>query len=389
MRQTCIAIQILFLLVCTAQCKRHTYTCDVDTSKKGYELAGAYDNCTVWKAQKSMTHIECNDIDIRATRLPLLEFDGSYAALNAAENWIQPFYTIASEDMSKYPPAPASINGVISVKFKSKDSVDAAFGFHNPLPQGICEDVQEDIYNTVLYDVLTIEQRAKYRLHGKQLRFIRDDDPDRDFLPRDKFDNETNPVGSGPLWEDIDPATKVFRSQDNNTYYYEPWSLYVSYNDPTVTDENLKGVRYCKVLSHQAILGWMLEKSFEENPVLITPAPPNVCNKPSAPYSGPNGSCLLYFALAQNYYCMDFTGPGFTPDSSKTKCETSDTYTNPVYSTSTCKDRASEIEAYIGSGYLGLTGICVIHCNQSNEFIWNIYTADPEPSCGNFDFFTP
>ena len=387
MKKTFIALQILFLLLCTIQCKPHSYTCDVDTSLTGYELAGAYDNCTVWNAQKTMTHIECKDIDIRATKLPLLEFGGSYAVLNAAENWIQPFYTISPENMSTYTDAPASINGVILAKMKSKDSVDAAFGLRNKMPQGICEDVQEDIYNTVLHDVLTIEQRAKYRLHGKRLRFIRDDDPDHDFLPIDKIDNATNPVANGSLWLDVDPATKVFKSADNSTYYYEPWSLYVKVDDPTATDEKLKGVRYCKLLSHQAILSWMLEKSFEENPVLITPTS-TVCNGPSALESPTNGSCLLYFSNSQGYYCMDFTGSGYTPDSSKSKCENSTTYTNPVYSTLPCSQRTAEIAAYI-PGYIDLTGICVIHCQKTNEFIWNIYTADPEPSCGAFDFFTP
>jgi hypothetical protein len=382
MKRIFFAIQILCLLVCTAQCKRNIYTCDVDTSKTGYELAGAYDNCTVWNAQKTMTHIEFKDIDIRATQLPLLEFAGSYAALNATENWIQPFYTITLENMSAYPNAPASINGVILAKLKSKDSVDAAFGSSCLLPQGICADVQEDIYNTVLYDVLTWEQRAKYRSEGKRLLFIPDDAPP-------PLDNTTNPVNQGQFWLDVDPATKVTRDpDDNNTYYYEPWSLYVTLDDPAVSDERLKGVRYCKLLSHQAILSWMLEKSFEENPVLITPASTE-CNGPSALESPTNGSCLLYFELAASYYCSDFTGSGFTPENSKAKCETSVTYTNPVYSSLPCSQRTAEIEAYIPAGYLGLTGICVVHCQATNEFIWNIYTANPEASCGGFDFFTP
>ncbi len=140
-----IGMQILLLMALNSQCKRPpTYTCDVDTGKTGYELAGAYDDCLVWNAQKTMTRTESEDIDIRATNLPLLEFSGSYAALNAAENWIQPFYTIVPEDMSTYPDAPSSINGVILAKFKSKDSVDDAFGFSNNEPQGICADVQQD-----------------------------------------------------------------------------------------------------------------------------------------------------------------------------------------------------------------------------------------------------
>ncbi len=390
MKNIFIVLQILLLLTFTAQCKRnHTYTCEVDTSKTGYELAGAYDNCTVWNAQKTMTHIERKDIDIRATKLPLVEFSGSYAALNAEGNWIQPYYTIAPENMSVYyPDAPASINGVISAKFKSKDSVDAAFGYSNHQSQGICADVQEDIYNTVLYDVLTREQRAKYRSEGKRLLFI----PDDDLPPLN--DNSTNPVHTGTAWLDIDPATKVTRDpDDNNTYYYEPWSLYVENNDSSASDERLKGVRYCKLLSHQAILGWMLEKSFEENPVLITPASTECNGRPSALESATNGSCLLYFSFAQSYFCMDFTGSDFTPENSKTKCETSITYRtpgypDPVYSTTPCSQRTAEIASYI-PGYIGMTGICVIHMCAVNEFIWNIYTANPEASCTGYDFFTP
>ena len=324
-----------------------------------------------------MTLIESKDIDIRATNLPVLEFEGSYADLNAAENWIQPFYTIYSENMSAYPDVPASINGVINAKFKSKDSVDAAFGFCNKEQQGICADVQQQVYDTVLNKVLTKAERDKYLSQGKQLSFI----PDDDWPP---LNDTTNPVRMGSLWLTVDPATKV--THDGNQYYYEPWSLYVEFNDPDITDERLKGVRYCKLLSHQAILSWMLEKSFEENPVLITPNT-SVCDAPSALEAG-NGSCLLYFELAQSYYCSDFTGSGFTPANAQEKCETSPTYTNPVYSALPCSQRTEEIEAYI-PGYLGLTGICVIHCKATNEFIWNIYTENPEASCTGYDFFTP
>ncbi len=382
MKRTLIAVQILCLLVCTAQCKRHhTYTCEVDTSKTGYELAGAYDNCTVWNAQKTMTNIERKDIDIRSTKLPLLEFSGSYASLNAAENWIQPFYTISPENMSTYPQAPASINGVILAKFKSKDSVDAAFEFRDRHSQGICADVQQDIYDTVLQDVLTRDQRSRYRSEGKQLSFIPDDD-----VP--PLDNTTNPVRMGTQWLDVDPATKVSKSTDNKTYYYEPWSLYVTLDDASISDERLKGVRYCKLLSHQAILSWMLEKSFEENPVLITPTS-TVCDGPTALESATNGSCLMYSQIyGNNYFCIDFTGSGFTPENSKEKCETNAAYDNETYSTLPCSQRTAEIENFI-LGYQGLTGICVVHCKAANEFILNIYNDDPESRCGGFDFFTP
>jgi hypothetical protein len=383
MKHTVLALQILILLVCTAQCKRnHTYTCEIDTSKTGYELAAAYDNCTVWNAQKTMTHIECKDIDIRATKLPLLEFSGAYADMNAAENWIQPFYTITSENMSAYPNAPANINGVILAKLKAKDSVDAAFDFDNHYDQGICADVQEDIYDTVYDDILTRDQRSKYRSEGKKLRFIPDDD-------HPPLDNTTNPVRMGTQWLDVDPATKVTRDpEDNTTYYYEPWSLYVEADDSSISDERLRGVRYCKLLSHQAILSWMLEKSFEEDPVLITPTSTE-CNGPSALESATNGSCLFYSDLyGSNYFCADFTGSGFTPENSKEKCDTNAAYDNQTYSSSPCSQRTAEIENFIPA-YQGLTGICVVHCKAANEFILNIYKDDPESRCGGFDFFLP
>ncbi len=101
MKNFFIGLQISLIVALNIQCKKQlTHTCDVDTTKTGYELAGAYDDCLVWNAQKTLTHTESKDIDIRATNKPLLEFSGSYATLNAEENWIQPFYTISPENMS-------------------------------------------------------------------------------------------------------------------------------------------------------------------------------------------------------------------------------------------------------------------------------------------------
>ena len=89
-----------------------------------------------------------------------------------------------------------------------------------------------------------------------------------------------------------------------------------------------------------------------------------------------------------NYFCIDFTGSGFTPENSKDKCETNAAYDNETYSTLPCSQRTAEIAAFI-PGYQGLTGICVVHCKAANEFILNIYNDNPETRCGGFDFFTP
>ena len=235
MKKLLLVVQIVLLPVCTIQgcnVKPH-YTCDIDTSKTGYELAADYDDCLVWNAQKKMASIESEDIDIQATALGMSEFGSSYADINAAENWIKATYTIVSEDMSAYPDAPGSINGVVLAKLKSKDKIDYDFGFINDETQGTCADVQQDIYDTVLNSVLTPGQRNKYEAEGKSLFFIQDDD-----LP--PLDDSTNPVNRGSSWLDVDPAIKVTREGDK--YYYEPISLYVEHDDPTFEEDKYRGV---------------------------------------------------------------------------------------------------------------------------------------------------
>ena len=385
MKKVLIGVHIALLLVIVSSChkKELTFTCDVDTSQTGFQLAGAYDDCLVWNAQKIMAHIESEDIDIRSTNLDLLPFGSSYADLNGEENWIQPMYTIVPEDMTAYPntPIPDTINGVVLAKCKSKDKIDEDFGLSNDVPQGICADVQQVVYDTVLHTILSQEERNNYLSEGKQLQFI----PDDDWPP---LDETTNPVNRGSSWLDVDPAAMVTRDGDN--YYYEPRALYVEFDDPDFQDidEKYRGVRYCKFLSHQLILSWMLEKSFEEDPVLIAPSIPE-CNRPSS-LDSQAGSCLFYFSQAETYYCSDYTGSGFTFENAEAKCNSrpANPYLNPIYSTAPCSEREDEIESSI-PGYQGLTGICVIHCQTAEEFIWNIYTENPEESCAGFEFFAP
>jgi len=95
MKNLSTLFSFLLLTIGTIQgCKvEPQYTCDVDTSKAGYELAAEYDDCLVWNAQKTMAHIETKNIDIRATELSEMEFGSAYADINASENWIKPVYT--------------------------------------------------------------------------------------------------------------------------------------------------------------------------------------------------------------------------------------------------------------------------------------------------------
>ena len=97
MKNFFIGLLVLLTAALNLQCKKQlTFTCDVDTTKTGYELAGAYDDCLVWNAQKTMTRIEEQDIDIGPQNYPCWN---SVAPMRfeRCRNWIQPFYTFITE----------------------------------------------------------------------------------------------------------------------------------------------------------------------------------------------------------------------------------------------------------------------------------------------------
>jgi hypothetical protein len=380
-----VALPLLCTLVFLSQCKLSgpSYRCDLDASKTGYELAADFDDCLALNAQIMTAHIEDEDIEIRAEGFTDLGvFESNFADINADGNWVKPIYIFFPEDMSAYPDAPDTINGAFILKMKSKEKIDADFGLTNSESQGLCVDVQQVVYENVLNNVLTMEQRSRYLSEGKSLSFIPDDD-------QPPFNVATNPVSIGGFWVSDDPASRITHEDDN--YFFEPYSLFIEYGDPEFEnyDEKLKGVRYCKMLSHQAILSWMLEKSFEDDPALL--APTEGCDRPSS-LEARGGSCILYFGPAESYYCSDYTGSFFDFETGRAKCDdrrdSNEGKLDPSYSELPCSERTAEIEASI-PGYMGLTGACIIHCKEDNEFIWNVYTENPASSCTGFDFFTP
>jgi len=370
MKKLFYVLCVLGTLPFIAQCNQ-TYKCDLDRKKTGYDKAAQYDDCLALNAQIMTAHIQSENIEIRATGFTEFGvFESNFADINAEENWIKPIYIFFPQDMTGYADAPATINGAGVIKMVAKDKVDDYFGITDDESQGLCADVQQVIYDNVLKNILTKEQRDRYLAEGKSLSFI----PDT--------------VAHNAEWVGKDPASLITHDGDN--YFFEPYSLYIEHSDPADIPELLKGVKYCKLLSHQTILSWMLEKSFEADPVLLTPAA-DVCDGPTS-LEARGGSCLLYFSQAQSYYCSDFTGPFFNFETGEAKCidwlDTSAGVLDPIYSTLPCSERAAEIEASI-PGYMGLTGMCVIHCNQENEFLWNIYTENPARSCTGFDLFIP
>jgi len=349
-----------------------------------YTAAGGFDDRIIKQAQIMTTHIENTGIEVRSIFVTPLVFGGSYAGINADENWVQPYFTFIPEDMSAYTNSPPEINGIIMTKMKSKDIIEDKFDIILDGEQGTCADVQEEIYSST-FSLLSSSERYIYGSWGKQLSFIQDDRPGDD--PGD------NPVYQSAGWLPIDPATMITSEGDN--YFYEPLSLYVTIDNPIFQDgggdERYQGVRYCKLLSHQAILSWFLVKSYEDNPVLITESTEE-CTDPRLRTDNSVGSCIFYFGFAETTFCSDYIGYDFTPESASEKCSERPNLLDgrePIYSADACSERIEEIEAAVGSDYVGRTGFCDVYCLAGNEFLWNVYQEDPEASCTGYPIFYP
>ena len=358
------------------------YCTTIDHTKSDYALGAEYDDCIGIYAQNTTAHIETETIDVRANHLPPTDFFSALADLDQAERWVQAYYTFLDEELTQSEDMPTTIHGVLAIKMKSKEIIDRAFGLSNSKPQGTCMDVQETIYNNVLNAILTDKQYSQYRSKGKSLTFTPDDD-----LP--PLSDTTNPVASGAAWYTRDPAKALTRQGD--AYSYEPIAMYIESDDtslPEDMDDRHKGVRYCKLLSHQIILSWMLVKSYEENPTLISPAAEH-CTAPTS-FEATFGSCLFYFAPSKTYYCSDYTGRGFDHQSALEKCNSrpsSETFSTK-YSEKPCEERLEELSSKIPD-YAGFQGLCIIHCLEEGEFLWNVYQEDPKSRCANYPYLTP
>jgi hypothetical protein len=333
-----------------------------------YRLAAELDDSLLENAQTMTAQIASEDIEVLGTDFEDFGvFESNFAQIDAEAKTVSPISIFFDEDMSAYPNAPDTINGAFVTKMISKDKIESYFNIDIDGDQGTCSDIQEIIYDNVLNTLLIWEQKLRYWTQGKSLTILSELTDNRD-------------------WVSIDPASLI--TPEGNDYSFQPLSLYISVDSPIIIDELLKGTKYCKLLSHQAILSWMLEKSFEADPVLLTPDA--TCYEPSS-FVPQGGSCLFPFTQAQSYFCSDYTGPFFNLETGPEKCaDRFDTSggTDPVYSALPCSERTTEIETYI-PGYVGFQGSCVIHCQEENELSWNIYTENPESSCGGWDFFTP
>ena len=87
----CLLGTLPFITQCNQ--KGPTYKCDLDKTKKSYELAAGYDDCLALNAQIITTHIESTNIDVSPTEYTEFGvFESNFAQINAEENWIKPIY---------------------------------------------------------------------------------------------------------------------------------------------------------------------------------------------------------------------------------------------------------------------------------------------------------
>ncbi len=343
-----------------------SFTCEVDVVE-AYEAASELDETMISDVQELTANIP-GDIEIRITEHPVSSFGGTNALLNVEERWVQAHYAFLEEDTSDSLCAPDNIRAVVVTKMKTMEHVADAFELVETT-QGLCSDAQQVVYDTVLNDILNEAQREKYLAEGKTLSFIPDN-------------SATNPVKQGPNWLPVDPAEKFIG--EGNDYTYEPWSLFLESDDPIAANgpEGLRGVRYCKLLTHEGIAHWMLEESFNESPVFITPTP-FVCNQPFSTES-PGGSCIFYFLYVDAFYCADFTGIDYVAAGTvEAKCdENGEKYGGvAIYNESPCKDRTEEISGIVPD-YTEYLGTCVVGCQETGEFLWNVYGGDLMANCG-------
>ena len=356
--------------------------CSLSRANDAYALAGQDDRCAGVYAQTSPARIQREDIDVRMTHLAPGEFYSARARLDVAGRWVQGYYTLFPEKLSGADGAPDEIGGVIGLKLKTRESIDKAFGLESDGTHGICADVQQAIHDNVLNAILDPDERARYLAQGKKLTF----EPDDDVPPLTRM---TNPVGIGGVWLNTDPGARV--ADLGESVIYSPPAFYLESDDPNAPEgvgAGSMGVMYCKLLSHQIILHWMRVRSLEGGAEPLVAPAKQACVAPQS-FAAPHGSCLFYFQYAETYYCADYTGYGFDAKSAEEKCTSREPheFMTPTYSAKPCDQRLGEIAEKV-PGYEGFQGLCIIHCNEEDEFLWNIYQKDPEPRCASYPYLS-
>jgi len=261
-----------------------------------------------------------------------------------------------------------SANAITLIKTRTPEAIEYITGVEYTLEvdsQGTCKEVNEYIYEQTR-QLLTDEERARYDNEGKQLVFI-DDTID----------------GEGGYWLPTDPYDLI---EDKGTHLSIASASLVSSFDPAVEDnpengDNLKdqyGVKYCKLISAQNMLIWMLDMAFDNSTTLMKsdPTPVLICEDMDTSV----GSCYFYYPSAKTSFCQDYIGTDYTggnAGTAKNQCE--NTRRGEYVDGVKCSDRTDIDDTIVG--------ICAIQETEIGAYTWTIYEPDDENGCPK-RFFT-
>ncbi|MFC1670760.1 hypothetical protein ACFL20_10250 [Spirochaetota bacterium] len=223
---------------------------------------------------------------------------------------------------------------------------------------GTCKEINQYIYEQTR-TLLTDEERIKYDTEGKQL----------------VFGNDTID-GSGETWLPTDPFSLI---TDSGTDLNISSASLVSDFDADISDNssnparNTVGVKYCKLISSQNFLAWMLIGAFKDSDNLVES---DTYGLSCSDIDSSRGSCLFTFTGGNEtfQFCEDYVGTDYTggvSGSARSKClnERLGTYVDGV----ACSDRTDITDE--------ISGICAIDETPKGAYTWTLYFPDVQEDC--------
>jgi len=221
-----------------------------------------------------------------------------------------------------------------------------------------CRTVNEYTYDRALAE-LSPEQRERYELKGRKLRFA------DDYI-----------AASGGEW--LPSKVHDYITADSRGLIIRAPSVRVPWVEGS--GEFYQGTHHCKLISLAAMQLWLTERAFTDSREVF-PHDAGVCEAPSSMTSAA-GSCRFWFAPAQAMFCQDYSGSQWNEESTRRACaerhaspeaqvEAGNRYAGAggIYSQQACADRIdSELAA----------GTCVFHCGDADETLWHTPATDAD-----------
>ncbi len=345
--------KVLVLLICLSMailtsCKNDAY---VQLLAQALEI----DNNICKYAQALIGDID-NSSGITVSPVsPGSEFTSTKATVDNSTNTALPVYT-TTLGTSDFIFGSEIINTTIWCKTRIPEAIKWRTGIDytdNDTAAATCKEINEYIYNMTL-ELLTEEQKEKYNNEGKQIVFTDD-----------------TIVGEGIEFYALDQYSLI---TDADTHLNISSASLESAFDSSNPEDDRRGAKYCKIISAQNFLTWMLDGSFK-NSGNLTKSDPTLLTCEDVNNSA--GSCYFINEHSKTYMCEDYIGPIFQdiefPEykDPEAKCinDRAGTYVDGV----TCADR-EDIEGTI-------SGICAINETEDGAYTWTMYEPEGEDEC--------